>query len=611
MNTTLPNTSPQQEIDLQNAPEYEETKGSSNKENLLYSVEDVPPWYHIILFSIQHYLALFGGLLVKTYLIAPVLCIGPEDPARAHLVSTCGFVSGLATLLQATIGVRLPIVQTPGVVFLLPVVAHLTSPEWKCPDDFVSEINSANSTIPKAESDEMWQVRMREVQGAILVASIIELIVGLSGLITYVTRLVTPLVITPVLALTGLSLFENATKLVSSSWGIAVLTMVLLILFSYMLDRISIPCCAYSRKKGCTFKPFQFFKFYPVLLAMIISWLLSLVLTHYSVYPVGSKARTDYNTKILSNSPWFRIPYPGQWGLPSVSFAGVFGMLVAVIASIVDTIGDYYACVMLSGAPSPPAHALSRGVFFDGIGGVLSALWGTGNSSTSSSGNIAVIGITKVASRRVVQGAAILMMILGTFSKFGALFVTIPEPIIGGVFFVLFSVNTSVGLANLKYVDLDSSRNLLAIGFPLFCGIAIPKWLDQNSALLHTGVKELDSILLVILRNNVFVGGFLGLLLDQLLPGTDEERGITKWEEDYKIDENATLDEINKCYDLPFGMSFLRKFKFTQYIAISPTYKPWNCKPCSKSDKKNTSANANLKSPNGAENPQLVSDNDL
>ena len=41
--------------------------------------------------------------------------------------------------------------------------------------------------------------------------------------------------------------------------------------------------------------------------------------------------------------------FSGQWGLPTVSAAGVFGMLAAVIASAIESIGDYYACARLAG----------------------------------------------------------------------------------------------------------------------------------------------------------------------------------------------------------------------------------------------------------------------
>ena len=44
----------------------------------------------------------------------------------------------------------------------------------------------------------------------------------------------------------------------------------------------------------------------------------------------------------------------------------------------------------------------------------------------------------QVGSRRVILWGGLVMMILGVLNKFGALFVTIPDPIIGGVFMVMF-----------------------------------------------------------------------------------------------------------------------------------------------------------------------------
>ena len=33
----------------------------------------------------------------------------------------------------------------------------------------------------------------------------------------------------------------------------------------------------------------------------------------------------------------------GQWGLPTVTVSGVFGMLAGVLASMIESVGDYYA----------------------------------------------------------------------------------------------------------------------------------------------------------------------------------------------------------------------------------------------------------------------------
>lgn len=52
----------------------------------------------------------------------------------------------------------------------------------------------------------------------------------------------------------------------------------------------------------------------------------------------------------------------GQWGPPTVSAASVFGMLSGVLASMVESVGDYYACARMSGVPPPPMHAINRGI---------------------------------------------------------------------------------------------------------------------------------------------------------------------------------------------------------------------------------------------------------
>ena len=45
---------------------------------------------------------------------------------------------------------------------------------------------------------------------------------------------------------------------------------------------------------------------------------------------------------------------PGQFGRPIVTLGGFVGMLAGVIAGVVESIGDYYACAKLAGAPPPP-----------------------------------------------------------------------------------------------------------------------------------------------------------------------------------------------------------------------------------------------------------------
>ncbi|XP_042212529.1 solute carrier family 23 member 1-like isoform X2 [Homarus americanus] len=154
-------------------------------------------------------------------------------------------------------------------------------------------------------------------------------------------------------------------------------------------------------------------------------------------------------------------------------------------------------------------------------------------------------------------------MFFGAFGKFGGLTVCIPEPVVGGVFFVVFPMITAVGLSSLHYVDLNSNRNLLVLGVSIFCGLAIPKWLVMNPDVIQTGEHTVDQILTVLLQTSVLVGGLLGFILDTTIPGTPEERGLLKWNAHLQNPENEEEAKVQSqqlnCYNLPFGMDAIKK----------------------------------------------------
>jgi nucleobase transporter 1/2 len=70
-------------------------------------------------------------------------------------------------------------------------------------------------------------------------------------------------------------------------------------------------------------------------------WIICAILTFTDVLAPGHPGRADTKLKIISDSPWFRIPYPGQWGTPTVTLSGVLGMLAGVLACTVESISYY------------------------------------------------------------------------------------------------------------------------------------------------------------------------------------------------------------------------------------------------------------------------------
>ena len=275
----------------------------------------------------------------------------------------------------------------------------------------------------------------------------------------------------------------------------------------------------YLRSKNRTFE------LYPILLAIVTAWVVSGIFTVLGIFPEGHPSHTSLEN--LSNAPWFRIPYPFQWGFPQFGVAAIVGIFAGYIASIVESIGDYYACARLSGAPMPSKETINRGITFEGIGCFIAGVFGTGNGTTSYSENIGAIGLTRVGSRRVVQAGAVIMILLGTVSKFGALFTTIPQPIVGGMYCAMFGMITAVGLSNLQFVDLNSTRNLFILGFAFFMGLSIPEYFIQNPLQLEP--VWLANIFNTLGSTGMAVGAFSALILDNTIPGTDEERGLKAW----------------------------------------------------------------------------------
>uniref|UniRef100_A0A8B9L3B9 Solute carrier family 23 member 2 n=1 Tax=Astyanax mexicanus TaxID=7994 RepID=A0A8B9L3B9_ASTMX len=531
--------------------------------DMIYTIEDTPPWYLCVFLGLQHYLTCFSGTIAVPFLLSEAMCVGFDQWATSQLIGTIFFCVGITTLLQTTIGCRLPLFQASAFAFLAPARAILSLEKW----------NAIPRITELLHTEHIWYPRIREIQGAIIVSSLVEVCIGALGLPGLLLKYIGPLTITPTVALIGLSGFQAAGERAGKHWGIAMLTIFLVLLFSQYARNVQLPFPVYKAKKGWTSYRLQLFKMFPIIMAILVSWFLCFIFTVTDVFPperdkYGFYARTDARQGILAAAPWFKVPYPFQWGFPTVSAAGVIGMMSAVVSSIIESIGDYYACARLSAAPPPPVHAINRGIFVEGLSCVLDGLFGTGNGSTSSSPNIGVLGITKVGSRRVIQYGAVLMLLLGTVGKFSALFASLPDPVLGALFCTLFGMITAVGLSNLQFVDLNSSRNLFVLGFSIFFGLVLPSYLRGNP--LVTGIVEIDQVLNVLLTTAMFVGGSVAFILDNTIPGTPEERGIRKLKRGTGPSESEL--EGMRSYDLPFGMDFIRSHRIFQHLPISPTF---------------------------------------
>ena len=54
-------------------------------------------------------------------------------------------------------------------------------------------------------------------------------------------------------------------------------------------------------------------------------------------------------------------------------------------------------------------------------------------------------------------------------------------------FIFLLGMVAAVGISNLQFVDLNSSRNLFIIGYSFIMGLVIPNWMNGNEDFINTG----------------------------------------------------------------------------------------------------------------------------
>ncbi|CAN0916651.1 Nucleobase-ascorbate transporter 12 [Linum grandiflorum] len=198
----------------------EEEGNNGRHSHMKYELRDTPGLVPIGFYGLQHYFSMLGSLLLIPLVIVPAMGGSQEDTSM--VVSTVMFISGVTTLLHTLFGSRLPLIQGPSFVYLAPALAIINSPEFQ-------GLNGNN-----------FKHIMKRLQGAVIIASAFQTILGYSGLMSIILRLINPVVVAPTIAAVGLSFYSYGFPLVGTCIEIGAAQILLVILFSLYLRKISI-----------------------------------------------------------------------------------------------------------------------------------------------------------------------------------------------------------------------------------------------------------------------------------------------------------------------------------------------------------------------------------
>lgn len=421
-------------------------------------VEDVPPPLETLLYAWQHTL-----VDVSPYVLPLVVAgaVGYSAAQAAYMISACLVLMGLATFANATWGNRLPSVLGP----------------------------SATDTGAMASAGAIFGPNAMWMAG--FVAGVAETLVGMSGVLARLRRYLPPYVCGIIVLTIGVSLARVAggwlfSDLRPAMLGLAGSTALAILVFTVLGHRFGIGVLA----RG--------------------SILLSLFLC--GVLGASLLGLADFHA--LREARWFGLPRLFAFGGPGLGWelvgAAVAGVGIGYLGSMAEAIGDYAGTCAVSGITYRVRH-INRGITVEGIASAVGPLFGALPLTTYSQ-NTGVIATTRVASRRVVQVAAVLLLVYGLSPKLGALLVLIPRPVVGAVFLVVCGMIATAGLRLLASGEKDETY-LLTTAITLAAALTLPLAVPAGSEWF----KALPPLARLMLGNGVVIAVTLGVLLNAVL----------------------------------------------------------------------------------------------
>lgn len=449
----------------------EQGPGAAAPDNeLVLGLEDKPRPLIAMLAALQHLLAIIVPIVTPGLLICQALGVSARDTNL--IVSMSLVISGIATFVQCRrfgpFGAGLLIVQGTSFNFVGPLIA--------------------GGALMVKQGTPVEGV-MAAIFGVVIAGSFVEM--GVSRILPFIKRLISPLVTGIVVLMIGLTLikvglismgggftamangtFANGDNLLLSGVVLAIIV---------LLNRI----------------PVVWMRSCAIVIALAAGYALA-----------GYMGRLDFTG--MHEAALFQVPTPLHFGL-SFSWALFIPMLVIYLVTSLEAIGDVTATSKVSREPVEGPVWMQRikgGVLVNGANSLLAGVFNTFPSSIFAQNN-GVIQLTGIASRHIGIWIAAMLVLLGLFPTVAGVIQAVPEPVLGGAAMVMFGAVAASGINILASTRLDR-RALLIIAVSLALGLGV--------AQVPEFLAHMPSALRNVLESGVATGGICALVLNWFLP---------------------------------------------------------------------------------------------
>ncbi len=441
------------------------------KKKMMYDIDERPPLGKFIVLALQHVFAMFGATI-----LVPIL-VNSAAGETVLTIPVALVTSGIGTLIYifCTKG-RSPVYLGSSFAFITPIVAGYLK----------AGISGA----------------MTGIMAVGLIYAIVAIIIHFAGK-NWLDKLLPSIVIGPMIMVIGLGLAPSAISQIGldSSSSLEWKTLVVA-LASFLITAIVM-----TKAKG-------FFKIIPFLVGIIGGYIIAVCLGMVDFTPV-------IEAKFFS-VPEFIIPFVDY----KLNFTALLTIAPIALVTMCEHIGDHTALSQIIGKDLIKNPGLDRTLMGDGIATFVAGALG-GPANTTYGENTSVVGMTKVASVKVIGLAAIFAIIIGFLGKFTALVSTIPNAVLGGVSLLLYGFIAINGLKVLieKQINFEIPKNIVVASSMLVLGL--------GGAAISIVSGDLS-----ITISGMSLASIFGIVLNLILPNEDEGK------ENIVIDENVDKKEI-------------------------------------------------------------------
>ncbi|VWC90045.1 xanthine permease [Burkholderia lata] len=438
--------------------------------DLVYGPNDRPAPMVAFVAALQHLLAIIVPIVTPGLLICQALGVSSRDTTL--IVSMSLVISGIATFVQCKrfgpLGAGLLIVQGTSFNFVGPLIA-------------------GGSLMVKQGTP--VETVMAAIFGVVMAGSFVEM--GVSRILPFVKRLITPLVTGIVVLLIGLTLIK--VGLISMGGGFGAMA------------KGTFASAENLTLSGLVLGTIILLNRVPIVWVRSTALVIALVIGYLAAAFLG---RLDFTG--MHQAALFQVPTPLHFGI-GFSWSLFVPMLIIYLVTSLEAIGDVTATSKISNEPVEGPVWMQRikgGVLVNGANSLLAGVFNTFPSSVFAQNN-GVIQITGVASRHVGIWIAGMLVVLGLFPVVAGVLQAVPEPVLGGAAMVMFGAVAASGINILSGVHLDR-RALLIIAVSLALGLGVSQVPDILNSLPHA-LKN-------VLESGVATGGICALVMNWFLP---------------------------------------------------------------------------------------------